>query len=295
MRIKKRKKRYANNRSVVIKRSRPQKKRVLLLRAYRGLLTSKVSFILGALILILLALGYFLFFTDQFLIKNINIEGAGETTKSQINNLLESVFNSKRFLILKQNRVVSFPSAEFERNLLFEIPKIKIASVETKSPGSIIIKVEERQQDGIWCAYGNTEIILSCYFYDKDGVVYEEAPNSLKGSLIKIIRDERVSEAILGSAVMDMDLLEYINNLIGTLEIAYEHPNYIFIKNNSEIHAVFSAGWEAQFSRSQNLVESVENLILILEEEIGTRIGELEYVDLRLGNKAFYKWQGGIE
>ena len=39
-----------------------------------------------------------------------------------------------------------------------------------------------------------------------------------------MIRDERMSEAILGSAVMDTDLLEYINNLIGTLEIATVAP-----------------------------------------------------------------------
>src|SRR3989338_8939390 len=281
--------------SAVIKRLRPRKKRALLLKKFKELLVSKYLVILSVVILSLLMFGYFLFFSNQFLIKNINIEGASEITQKQINKLLETTFNSKRFLILKQNKITNFPSAEFEKKLLFEIPKMKIASVETKSSGSLIIKVEERQQEGIWCAYGSAEILPKCYFYDTEGVIYEEAPNSIRGSLIKIIKDGRISEAQLGSAVVDKILLEYIDNLIEILEVAHERPNYIFIKNNNDVYAGFSAGWEAQFSRDRDLLESVENLILILEEEIGSRINELEYIDLRLGNKAFYKWQGGTE
>jgi len=157
-------------------------------------------------------------------------------------------------------------------------------------PSTLNIKVEERKQEGIWCVYGNSESIPECFFYDKEGVIYEEAPNSVRGSLIKNIRDGRVEEAQLGSAVVDALLLEYINNLIDALELAYEHPNYIFIKNDDEIRAGFLKGWEAYFSRSQDLIESVENLILILDKEIGTRASELLYIDLRLGNKAFYKY-----
>ena len=150
--------------SAVIKRLRPRKKRAFLLKKFKELLVSKYLVILSVVILSLLMFGYFLFFSNQFLIKNINIEGASEITQKQINKLLETTFNSKRFLILKQNKITNFPSAEFEKKLLFEIPKMKIASVETKSSGSLIIKVEERQQEGIWCAYGSAEILPKCYF-----------------------------------------------------------------------------------------------------------------------------------
>ena len=282
---KKRKKNSRNHRSVVIKRSRPQEKRAFLHKNLKTLL------VLLLVILVFSSVVYFLFFTDQFLVKNINIAGASETTTQEINSYLEQVFNSKKFLILKQNKTLNFPIFEAQKELLFEIPKIKKVSIETRMPNSLVISVQERKQEGIWCAYGNVDSLPKCYFYDVEGVIYEPAPNSIRGSLIKIIRDGRVQQAQMGVAVIDAELSQYLSNLSEALEFAYEYPSYLFIKTEDEIHVGFSGGWEAQFSRSQDLIESIENLLLVLEEEIGNRTNELEYVDLRLGNKVFYKYK----
>lgn len=311
MKVRKRRRSRRQSRTIaVIKRSGPRKKRISFIGhlgkiflsppAPRSRRAGKLYFITGGILVFFLSIGYFLFFTEQFLITNINIE-ANKNTEQNIHEYLDKIFDSKKFFILRQNKTINFPTENFKKNIFFEIPKIKKVEVQIQVPSTLNIKVEERKQEGIWCVYGNLESIPECFFYDKEGIIYEEAPNSVRGSLIKNIRDGRVEVAQLGSAVMNTQLLEYINNLINALELAYEHPNYIFIKNNDEIRAGFSkglpaassaaqVGWEAYFSRSQDLIESVENLILILEKEIGVRVSELLYIDLRLGNKAFYKY-----
>jgi len=39
---------------------------------------------------------------------------------------------------------------------------------------------------------------------------------------------------------------------------------------------------------------NLSNLKYLLDEEIQTRRRELEYVDLRLGNKVYYKYKGAL-
>ena len=290
--FKKRNTRRFNYKSAVIKRTRPRKKRVLFVKRIHNIFSSKTYIMLGIFLASAIGVGYFLFFTNHFLITDIKIGGVSESTQKEIIEYYNKVSQQRKFLILKQNKTVSFSAREFEKNILFELPKIKKIEIRIKMPHTLNMKVQERTQEGIWCAYAKAEA-PQCFFYDSSGVIYEEAPNSVRGSLIKIIRDSRVATASLGSAIMSLEILEYANDLIESLDTAYERPSYILIKNNDEISAGFSLGWEAQFSRSQDLMESVENLVLILNEEIGLRIGELLYVDLRLGNKAFYKWQGG--
>ena len=292
--FKKRNTRRFNYKSAVIKRTRPHKKRVLFVKRVRNVFSSKIYIMLGIFLASAIGVGYFLFFTNHFLITDIKIGGVSESTQKEIIEYYNKVSQQRKFFILKQNKTVSFSAREFEKNILFELPKIKKIEIKIKMPHTLNMEAQERAQEGIWCAYAQMEA-PQCFFYDSSGIVYEEAPNSVRGSLIKVIRDSRVTTASLGSAVMSLEILEYVNDLIESLGTAYERPSYILIKNNDEISAGFSLGWEAQFSRGQNLIESVENLTLILNEEIGSRIGELLYIDLRLGNKAFYKWQGGAE
>lgn len=289
------KRRISNRRSAVIVRERPQKKRVLFVKKLHSIFSSKTYFVIAVFLGSILLVGYFLFFTDQLLITKINIEGAASGTQQEIREYYDELSQQRKFFILKQNKTINFPVSFAQKDILFKIPKIKNAQITTQAPHTLNIKVQERSQEGIWCAYGFSAELPSCFFYDSQGVIYDDAPNSIKGSLIKVVRDSRTEGAELGSAVMDFELLEYIGNLVTTLEIQYELPSYIFIKNNDEISAGFSAGFVAQFSRSQDLQESVENLVLILASEIGNRASNLSYIDLRLGNKAFYKYKAAGE
>jgi cell division septal protein FtsQ len=248
---------------------------------------SRVFWVLTAVFVSFFVLSYYLFFSAKFLLTNVLIEGVSADAENEIRQYFDKFSHTKRFLVFSQNSALLFPDNAFTSGVLRAVPKIKNLDTRIKLPNTLTISAEERKQYGIWCI----DLSTQCFFYDESGVIYESAPNVARGALIKVIRDGRVDSAEAGDTVLDRDLLSFINNLIAALELAYQRPAYIYIKDNEEIRAGFFDGWEAYFSRSQDLIESVENLAIVLEEKIGPREPELEYIDLRLLNKIFYKYR----
>lgn len=278
----------------------PRRKRALFVKrsfgSFLNIRKPKFSLLWGLtgcfICLLLVAFAYFFLISDKFLLTEVIVEGVdNKELKESVENYYNIVAQSKKLYFIRQNKTFSFPKESFESDLLTVVPKINEVEVEVKVPHGILIRAKARKEAGVWCKYNIDRLSENCYFYDAKGVIYETAPQSLKGSLIVYIRDGRFENPALGEKVLDQDLIEYTENLIQLLSMVDLKPEYIFFKNNIDIHTGFNKGWEAYFLRENNIQESVENLKLVLDKEIGNRVGELEYVDLRLLNKVFYKFR----
>jgi len=129
--VRKRKKYSQRRTTAVIKRSNPRRKRVFFVRRLGKIYLSpsqwrsragKLYFIAGGILVIFFIIVYFLFFTEQFLITNINIE-ANKNTEENIREYLDEIFNSKKFFILKQNKTINFPIESFKKNIFLKFQR----------------------------------------------------------------------------------------------------------------------------------------------------------------------------
>jgi cell division septal protein FtsQ len=252
-----------------------------------------VYFVLAALIIAVAGLAYAFLFSGQFTITDITIAGATAGVERDVRAYIHTALEERRFFVVQQNKTILFPADRLQEGLLDAFADIEAAAVTTELPHALIVDVRERTSEGIWCAYQNVPVggVPSCFFYDHEGVVYEEAPNAARGFLITVVRDETVSSASRGDVVLDERTLSSVRELVAALDTFYERPRSITLKENGELRAGFSEGWEAYLSPSMSIAEQAEALGLVLEQDIGTRSGELEYVDVRLGNKVFYKFK----
>lgn len=290
------------NFNAVIKKSNPPP-----MRAFFAHISHKFSFRIYIILIVTLlsvgGFGYYFLLSDQFTIQTVTIEGASGQLAEGIQGHINKQILVKRWLFFTTNTFL-FPTSSFIADLLEVYPKIEKAIIKVEAPNGILITISERVVTGIWCAYGDVEhtITPTCYFYDKHGVIYESAPNFTRGSLIMLIRDERFNASELGSTVLEEDTRDFIEKLLAALSLAYVKPSYLTIVSSEEIRVGFPltsgdnrVSWEVYFSRSHTIVGQVENMILVLEEEIKERAIELAYIDLRLGNKVFYKFIDGEE
>ena len=275
--------------SAVIKRRNRYIRGGVLKKNFRGFLFSRYAFLFLLALVVAGGLAYYFFISDKFLIRQIKISGASSSIEASVDGYVADILESKLLFFIKKNKTTLFPEAEISKNITSVIPKIKEADIRVMYPGIVEIGVVERTQHGIWCEYNISTPV--CYFYDDDGIIYQTAPNSVRGSLIVSLRDKREVSFELGDKAMEADIIEFTDELSEALRFAYEKPFYISIESDTEIRAGFGSGWEAYFSTGNPVLESVENLILVIEEEINTRVSELEYIDLRLGNKVFYKYK----
>jgi len=242
---------------------------------------------------------------------HINIQGinilTGDIVRNHIMSLLSgnyaSVFPKSSMLLVDTKLVVNYLTEGF--------PRIANVSVEKKYPDTLTILIVERELWGIFCSkvviasntnqdqYSNTdeeEIAgnTRCVYIDKTGFAYEEAPNTT-GSLIRKVKiDDR--KVAIGTYVIEPPLMEDLRFLeekirqeIGAAVVGYE----LFSKIPSEIRVETNEGFILYLSRDDDFDEVFRVLKIVLEEEIGERRDEVEYIDVRFGNKVFYKLRSG--
>ncbi|MDX1535937.1 MAG: hypothetical protein R3346_04220, partial [Candidatus Spechtbacterales bacterium] len=240
------KKRKRKSSSMIIRRKSPRKKkRALLIKRIFSPLFSRFGLFVFGLLVLLGGLSYFLFSSSQFLITEVNINGVNESLQEDVLAHYKKVASEDLFFFFQKNNALLFPEDKFQESALRAVPKIKNVQTKIELPHALNISAEERIQEGIWCNYHDSINVPKCYFHDTEGVIYEEAPNSARGTLITTIRDRRDKNqnAVLADKVIDNAHIEHISKLVEVLGVAYQKPVYITIHSESELRMGFFDGW----------------------------------------------------
>ena len=230
-------------------------------------------FFLWVLFLILV-LVYVLFFSPIFEIKEIKISGNQVISNEDIYNSLDDQNN---IFLATGDKLTNILINNFPRILSIEINKNIIKK-------TIDLKIVERKEAGIFC-------IKDCYYIDKQGVIFEQAPQT-SGTLILAIKDSSNREVKIGKNVIEkefmaelIDLGSYLSNQLGLK--AFDFTIESDISKDLKINT--NEGWYILFDRSQDLKNQLKALELVLREKIKEEREELEYIDLRIENRAYYK------
>ena len=271
-------------RVIVGKYGRPKKKKSIRIK-FRF---TRKFFYLTALLAIAGGIFYFLFISDNFEIKEVNISGLKTISEENVQSTADAILREERFGFIKATNYFIFPKDKLRAAILISHPKIEGIDIQSTRE-KVEISITERKTLGVWCKEND------CFYFDKAGVIFENAPKSV-GSLVISISDERDIDVNIGSIVLDeqqVDLAETVHGLIGR--------NFSFgirtivIAPDGEVEVLTSENWRLLLEKDDDIEYQLSNLKYVLDEEIKARRGELEYVDLRLGNKVYYKYLKNID
>ena len=228
----------------------------------------KLGAILFAVLFFVGGIVYAIWFSDLFTIQAIEVEGA----------------------MLVDSAVISGP---VEGNIIFWKLPIDIGayppirSVEVKkdySNRAIKLTVEERGKMMIWCI----EAGQNCYWADDNGFIFTSAPIPEGVLVVSVVRDYTNRELSVGDSVLPDELfknLKYANELLESLDVSIKEIRIDDLKFK-EATAVVSNGPEIYFS----LAFDPRFGKGVLEALINSQDwGAIEYVDLTVENRAYYK------
>lgn len=272
------------------------------LKKRRRTSTFKISFFLKVVspFLILGGFFYFLFLTSYFQInpiredsfsngaKEIKILGAAIINQDDLMGKVNEMISKKTCFLFKKDNLFLFPSKKIKSTLLKDFPKIKEVAIKKSFPNFVKIEIQERKMAAIWCDL--TALPQNCFFIDKDGTIFEEAP-SVDGSLIfKIDGKFKTEDIKLGAKIFEPGFLDKIfdSKRIFEENLGASFPNFTVLEDNV-LEANSSLGWKIIFDSSSDLGLQIEALKKIFAEMKPEEREILEYFDLRIGGRIYYK------
>lgn len=263
----------------------------------RGLL--KFKFLIFGLGLFIFSI--FLLTSDYFSIRTIDITDNERVDSAEIRGVIQEVMDKRRFFVLKQNNLFLFDKKsaieKLSGNYLFEDIQIK-----KKLFGTIEVVVSEKNNGVIWSTANEQ------YYLDLKGVVIRQLAETdlviervddatdvvrseVSSSKYPLIYDQSDATVKLGDIVTSSELVEFVISLQNELDLGsdFEVSHYVIIRPFfPEITLITKEGWEARFKLGDDAVKQARVLNSLLQQKIRDR-SNLNYIDLRFGEKVFYK------
>jgi len=245
----------------------------------------KSKIIIAWVLFLILVLVYVLFFSPIFKIKETKISGNQAISNEDVQDSLNGFLSKKILIFFNRNNIFLATSSKLRKILVKDFPRILSIEINKNIfKKTIDLKIVERKEAGIYCKG-------ECYYIDKQGVIFEEAPQT-SGTLILLIKDYSERDIKIGMEVIEKEFMTELIDLrtylfdkfnLRVLEFVIETIPCKDLKVNTH------EGWYILFDKSQDLKNQLQALKLVLEEKVKEERGGLEYIDLRIENRAYYK------
>lgn len=243
------------------------------------------------LFLVFLGVAAYVFFFSPFLeINTIAISGTKNLSRENIFNDIRSEYGGKYLKFIPKNNLILVSNKRIERNIADHFRKIKSVEIRKIFPDTLQVNIEERKSLILWCAGG------PCYIVDERGYAYTgiglDSPEVSQNNLIKLV-DNSAQPVIMGEKILNEDYIIFLMNLreeLSKTDVSindeWNTPSLVA----EEVEIKTQEGWRLYFSEKVIPDKALRTLKTFLEEEVpAEKKSQLEYVDLRVENRVYYK------
>ena len=229
---------------------------------------------LSLIFLIFCGLFYLLFLSGAFNVKEIRV--SGYQNKKLASEIIESHLDSS----LIKKSIFFLKTKKIEEAIRGDTA-VKEVDVKLKYPDKVIVKIVEVKPSIIWITEGESfEIDDRGYVVGKNEK--KDLPKVYDLLNIKVSLGERVASPTFVNYIIELnDNFEKITGVgVGKI-IIYDILSDVRVKSTSS--------WTAYFNASKDPVSQLKNLTRVLSEVSNKSKKKLDYIDMRLETRIFYK------
>lgn len=271
----------------------------------RGIGFKKIA-VITAIAAIFILLGYFLFFSSFFTINKIAVTGNKNILAPTITDTVQQTLNKKKYFILPRTNIFILDIQDVVKvlNGQFLLDNIK---VEKKYPFELSIAIKEKisrfvlgieYSEDVKTTTTSTSVILrkyvKSYLVDRDGLITGNFIDSADAAADYPRVVDTNSRAInIGDYVLDKQKIEQILYLYDKInqktELAVKELQIDSSIPEQTVVVADKRGFTVKFELNDKIDRQIQSLTLLWSSKLKNAINNLEYIDLRFGEKIYYK------
>lgn len=262
-------------------------------RYHRGArITFPLSVWLGGFVVAAMVVGVAATLLPAVQLTDVRVSGLQTLDERDVRAHLAVSLGKKYALLFPRRSYFLLHTASLADGLRGAFPAIAGVDMEKTFPQILAVRITERNFWAIMCNTLQDVAPLACAALDETGFAYESAPLP-QGNLILMLESDRPSLEV-GETRIDEGLVREMQALQrGIREATGREVARFEVRDrvSGEIRARAADGFMIWFKRGDDIANAMRVLKKVLDAEIGNRRENLDYIDVRFGNKVFYKFK----
>lgn len=255
------------------------------------------------------AAGAFLFFSRFFTIEFVDVQAQGGFDQSAVRAVVFAQMDHSRFWLFGQKNILLFSGAELKTELARRFV-VDAVNVTKRLPHTIRVSLTGKPFRLLYVGEGKvfdlaSDGSVSADFSDSAGdgqpaILYARAlahdpttPAVLKKSDIidaPIVRAEPNTNSVGTSAYLDPSVVLFIRDVFARSRTSGYQPLFFSLSGETPLVRMKTReGWDVLFSKIEPAERQVDAVGVIVQKLRAEERTRLEYIDVRFGNRAFYK------
>ncbi|HEY4488345.1 MAG TPA: hypothetical protein VJB97_02420 [Candidatus Paceibacterota bacterium] len=239
-------------------------------------------------------------YMPRLTVQTVTVEGTERLEPQLVRAYAEAVLDDGSYHFLARDNILLYPREIIEHGIEGDFPRVKNATVGRASILSnvLVVSVEERSPYALWCEAAGYASSTACFVMDDGGFLFARQSALEPGLATAYVFEGGLSE---GDEPVGRRFAEGqvhgVLDLLRELETAGFAPLGAHVVDERDYTVPLASGYYLKLSfGSGEALLLVHNLQLVLEaDDLRGKHAELEYVDLRFGNRVYYKMQGRAE
>ncbi len=244
--------------------------------------------ILGIFLFVCIGAGIYALLQPVFRIRRISVDGSEALPKDAITAFIREHISGSYLGILPKDHILFYPAKNLEAGIERQFPTLARVDLSRENLSAIRVAVVSREPEVIWCQSER------CFFMDKTGFVFAEAPETATPLYYHFIDEQTATSTPLGTVALDPTRLGVLFGLATKIDALGQSVSELHIEKNGEVTVLLGGGAKLLFGNGASFDDALSRLEMLLSEKgLVPRRGEtglnVDYIDLRYGNKIYFK------
>ncbi len=228
----------------------------------------------------------------QLTIEQVSVHGNEVVSTATIERTVEDKLSGFYVHFFPRRTAFLYPKEALTEALQTLDPHIESASVSLSNFHTLEVEVLERKPFALYCGSEVVATSSTCYFLDEDGYIFSDAPQFSDAPFISFYGT--TTAPIITSHLLRKDEFKAVSYTVQELAKLHYEVIRIALKEEGLVEMTLKIGAKILFAQDSDYGKALNNLKALVssdsfKEKNAEGMVQVDYIDLRFGNKVFYK------